>query len=240
MATMYCDEWHLRLWSGFYDAVRSGHSAAERLFGGDVFAYLSAHPDQERTFDQAMSNLSAPYNAAVAAICDCSGVSTLVDVGGGEGSLLVTLLRSNPSLRGVLYDREPVIERARARLGEAGMGERCNLAAGDFFESVPAGGDAYIIKNVLHDWDDERATRLLSNCRAVMAPEARLWIVEMIIPPGNNPVLGKLLDMHMLLIGGRNRTESDFRVLLGSAGFRLNRIIPTAAPVSVVEALPLV
>jgi len=157
---------------------------------------------------------------------------------GGDGSLLAAILRANPGLRGVLFDRPRAVEEARHPLKEAGLGGRCEVVAGDFFVSVPAGGDAYILKRVIHDSDDERAGAILRNCHRAMPEHGRLLVIELVLPPGNDPSLGKLFDLLMLVdLGGRERTEADYRTLLTGAGFELTAVTPTPSLVSVVEGV---
>jgi hypothetical protein len=162
-----------------------------------------------------------------------------VDVGGGNGSLLIETLKRHPHQRGVLFDRPDVIERASAGLKAAGLEGRCTAVSGDFFVSVPPGGDASLMRHIIHDWDDERARVILKNCRAVMPASGRLLLVESVIAPGDTPDWFKLLDLTMLvLLGGMERTEAEFSALLASAGFRLARVLRTRAEVCVIEGLP--
>jgi predicted O-methyltransferase YrrM len=160
-------------------------------------------------------------------------------VGGGRGSFLASILRANAEMRGMLFDQPHVIAGAREYLDAAGLGQRCDLVGGDFFESVAAGGDAYVLKRVIHDWDDARASQILERCRRAMQPTGRLLVVETVIPPGNEPSFGKLLDVHMLVWpGGKERTEAEYRALLEAAGFELTRVVPTRSSLSVVEGIP--
>jgi hypothetical protein len=185
-----------------------------------------------------MTSRSAQENDAIAAACDFSALGTIIDVGGGHGSLLAAILRANPGLRGVLFDRPQAVAEARHQLEAAGLGGRCEVVAGDFFVSVPAGGDAYILKRVIHDWDDDRAGAILRNCQRAMPEHSRLLVIELVLPPGNDPSLGKLFDLLMLVdLGGRERTEADYRTLLAGAGFELTAVTPTPSLVSVVEGM---
>jgi hypothetical protein len=165
---------------------------------------------------------------------------SVVDVGGGNGTLLAAVLRQYPGLQGVLFDQPHVVVEAPAVLDPAGVAERCRIEAGDFFTAVPAGGDIYILSWILHDWDDARATDILVQCRHAMPAQARLLVVERVIPPDNDPSLGKVADIHMLLTnaGGRERTEDEWRALLGAAGFHLQSSTPIGRGFSVLEALP--
>ena len=164
----------------------------------------------------------------------------MVDVGGGQGGLLSAILAANPEVRGVLFDLPHVAAMAQQHLESAGLASRSLASAGDFFKEVPPGGDLYLLRKVIHDWDDENARRILRACRAALADSARLLIVEMVIPDDNAPAYGKLLDLLMLVYsGGRERTEQEYRMLLESAGFSLARIIATTSTVSIIEAVPL-
>src|SRR5439155_8127989 len=170
-----------------------------------------------------------------------SGINSLVDVGGGNGSLLTAVLRRTPSLRGVLYDLPHVIERAKPNIAAAGLEARCTTVAGSFFESVPPGHDAYLMRHIIHDWDDGKALTILRNVRRAIQPRGKLLLVESVIPPGNDASWSKLLDLNMLLIpGGRERTEVEYRQLYSAAGFRLTRIEPTETEISMIEGKPLV
>ena len=186
-----------------------------------------------------MTNLSVIQSATIAASYDFSSIQTLVDVGGGEGLLIASILKSNPTLKGVLFDRPHVIERAKPFLEAEGLLERCQQAAGNFFESVPEGGDAYILKYIIHNWDDEKAIAILKQCHKVIPDNGKLLVAEKVIPPGNQPFTGKFFDLHMLTVtSGRARTEAEYRALLGKAGFKLTRIFPTQEEVSIMEGIP--
>jgi predicted O-methyltransferase YrrM len=183
-----------------------------------------------------MTGRAASADVAIASDYDFSDVRTIVDVGGGHGLMLAAILRAWPQMRGVLLDRPSVAEGARERVAAAGLADRCQVLGGDFFESVPSGSDCYVLANVIHDWDDDRAVAILQVCHAAMQPGSRILIVEAILPAGNAPHPGKIGDVQMLVItGGQERTEHQFRTLLTSSGFTPSRVVPTASPVSVVE-----
>ena len=185
-----------------------------------------------------MTSISAMENPAIAAAYDFSAFGKLIDVGGGHGSLMTAILKKTPRLRGVVYDRSEVIETARKSTAalDPEIAARCELVAGDFFESVPSGADACIMKYILHDWEDELCVKILSNCRRALGPKGKVLVVDNVIPPGNEPHWGKMLDINMLVLtGGRERTEKDFASLFAKAGFRLERVIATAGPLSIVE-----
>ena len=175
-----------------------------------------------------------------AAAYDFSGFKKIIDVGGGYGGLLTSILKPHPSIRGVLYDRAPIIAGAREQIDTAGLSERCELMVGDFFEAVPSGGDAYVMLRILHDWDDDRDLVILRNCHRAMAEQGKLLVVETVLPPGNEPSLAKFADLTMLVIrvGARERTEAEYGDLLAHASFKLARVIPTAGLHSVLEAVP--
>jgi hypothetical protein len=220
--------------------VRTGHAAFDRAHGQTFFAYLLEHPDAADNFNAAMTGFAEATRTAVADSYDFSIFDTLVDVGGGHGALLAKVLESTPGLRGMLFDLPAVVEGARRELDARGLGDRCDFVAGDFFTAVPAGAEGYLLTGILHDWDDPRSLAILRSCRRAIRPDGRLLIGEQVIPDDPEPFFGKLLDLEMLvLIGGRERTETEYRALLERAGFALQRVIPTAAATSILEAIPL-
>jgi hypothetical protein len=232
-------EEHYRCWGELLYSVQTGQSAFEKLYGQPIFQYLASHPRQARIFDEGMVGVHGVETKAMLDAYDFSGIGTLVDVGGGNGSLLMTTLQRYPSLRGVVFDRPDVIERARASIKAAGSENRCTLTGGNFFESVPSGGDAYLMRHIIHDWNDEQCRTILRNCRKAVPPSGKLLLIESVIPPGNEPCFAKLLDLTMLAIpGGMERTETEYRELLAGAGFRLSRVVATTANVDVIECVP--
>jgi hypothetical protein len=238
VATMAGEPWTWRPWGDLYRSVQTGEPAFDRIFGVPTFTYLAENPGAAAVFDEAMTGWSTENSAAVAAAYDFSGIGTLTDVGGGHGYLLATILKANPPLRGILFERPGVVEGAKARIAVEGLRDRCRVVTGDFFASVPDGGDACILKSVIHDWDDQQATTILQNCRRAVGPGGRVLLAEQVIPPGNDPHLGKLLDLEMLIMaGGQERTEAEFRDLLAAAGLRLTRVVPTASPMCVIEGV---
>lgn len=239
LARMLGAPWHWRTFEGVLSSVRTGQPALDGMGGQPLWAFLAEHPDQEQIFDHAMTSFSSVEHDAIREAWDFTTTGTLVDVGGGRGHLLATLLREHPGLRGVLFDRPSVVATKKDAIHDMGLDARCERAGGDFFESVPSGGDAYLIKYVLHNWNDERVDTLLRTCRRAMKPSARLLLVEQIVQPGNSPDPVKLLDLEMLvLVGGRERTEEEFRRMLAAAGFSLLRVVPTRVPLSILEAAP--
>jgi ubiquinone/menaquinone biosynthesis C-methylase UbiE/predicted transcriptional regulator len=238
MAIMSGEE-HYRCWGELLYSVQTGQTAFEKLYGQPIFPYLASHPRQARIFDEGMVGVHGAETKAMLDAYDFGGIGTLVDIGGGNGSLLLATLEHYPSLRGMVFDRPDVIERARANVKSAGLENRCTLAGGNFFETVPAGGDAYLMRHIIHDWNDEQCRTILRNCRKVVPPSGKLLLIESVIPPGNEPCFAKFLDLTMLAIpGGMERTEAEYRELLASAGFRLARVVPTTGNVDVIECVP--
>jgi O-methyltransferase/methyltransferase family protein len=231
---------HWRAWEGVLHSVRTGQPAFDHVFGIPLFQYFPTHPEAARIFDDAMTSRSGQENTAILAAYDFAAAHTVVDVGGGQGTLLASILEVHPHARGVLFDLPHVIAPARTHIERAGQAARWECVAGDFFTAVPTGGDCYLLKKVIHDWDDERAQRILTNCRTAMSSAGRLLLMEPLIPPGNEASFNKLLDLLMLVwnAGGRERTEREHQGLLASAGFHLSRVIPTRSGISIIEAVP--
>ncbi len=231
-------DFHWGAWSDLLYSIRTGQSAFEHVHGMRFFDYLAKHADAEARFGAWMTRSSELNNPAIVNGYDFSGFRTIVDVGGGQGSLLVAILRANPNARGVLFDVAGVIEAARQ--GEAGrLGERCEMVEGSFFESVPRGGDLYLLKTVIHDWDDELAVRILTSCREAMSAQSRLLVIESIVPDGNQPHFSKFMDLNMLVLnhGGRERREGEYRLLFDRAGLELTSVRDTASPFDLIEGV---
>jgi O-methyltransferase domain/Dimerisation domain len=226
-------------WAQLVHGVKTGEIPFFKAHGVPVFEYLEKHPESLKVFGETMTNVSSTENPAIAAAYKFTGIRTLVDVGGGNGSLLATILKANPKLKGVLFDQPSVTTRARQdrHVTAKGIAERCALESGNFFEAVPKGGDAYLMKRTLHDWDDERCAKILGNCRDAMSEKGKVLVVDAVIAPGNEPDRGKLLDIQMLVIGGRERTKQEFAALFRNAGLKLTRVVPTKCPLSVVEGV---
>jgi O-methyltransferase domain/Dimerisation domain len=238
MAVMMGEE-HFRAWAELLYSVRTGKIAFDKVFGQPVFEFLSQNPEQAAIFDKAMVGVHGRETSAMLDVYDFSKFTSLADIGGGNGSTLSGILKRHPKIHGTLFDLPGVIQRAGAAVEAAGLSDRIHLVAGDFFEAVPGGVDAYVLRHIIHDWDEEKATRILANVRQAIREDGRLLVVESVIPPGNEPFFGKLLDVTMLVIpGGQERTEQEYRDLFGKAGFRLARIVPTATEVSVIEGVP--
>lgn len=233
------------LWSGgvsyqvfgaLEHSVRTGEPAFERLFGAEFFDYLAAHPDDGAVFDEMMAGNTAGVAPLVAAR-DFGAARTVVDVGGGRGELLAAVLRAHPHLRGVLVEHPRLLDAAREGVRAAGVADRCQVVAGDVMDAVPPGGDVYVLKSVLHGLDDGEAARALASCRRALGDGGTLLVVEFVLPPGNEPFPGKLMDLLMLVGGrGRERTEAEFRALLEGAGLRLAGVEASPYGYSILEA----
>lgn len=232
-------QWVSRAVAELPRVVASGETGMQLAFGMPVFEYLTQHPQESADFNRTMIAFAAAELPAVAEAYDFSGVHRIVDVGGGTGALLATVLGRYPLVSGVLFDRPSVIDEAHATLTEHGVTERCEVVGGDFFESTLPSGDVYLMSHIVHDWDDDRCVAILRNCRKTIDPEGRLLLIEMVLPPGDEPHPAKMFDMYMLVLSaGMERTAEEYGELLHRGGFRLTRIVPTQSAVSVIEALP--
>jgi hypothetical protein len=235
LALMAGDE-QFRTWAEIDYSISTGNVAFDKVFGKPVFDYLADHPDKARIFDAAMVGIHGRESDAILKAYDFSAFGVVADIGGGNGSQMAQILGKHQRMKGILFDLPHVIERARARIQAASLLERCQLVSGSFFEAVPEGADAYVLRHIIHDWDEEKCLTILRNCHGAMRPSSKVLVIESVIPPGNEPFPGKFLDLVMLLIpGGKERTETEYRALFSRAGFELTRIVPTGAEVSVVE-----
>jgi O-methyltransferase domain len=232
------DDWHWSAWGSVVDSVRTGKSAMSlKHQSPHCFDYLSRNKASSDLFNAAMGGYAAQAHAAVVDAYDFTGVDLIMDIGGGHGTLLSTILEHVPSARGLLMDRAEVLEGAPAVFAQFGVTHRCQAVPGDFFKSIPAAGDVYILSSILHDWADVDALMLLRNLRAALHPKAKVLIVEHIVPDGNESHPAKFIDLEMTLItGGRERTAREYAKLLDGADLSVTRIIPTAAAVSIIEA----
>lgn len=239
-ATMVGMPFHRYPWTDLYETVLTGESAFDRVHGTKVFDYLAEHPEDAAIFDAAMTSISTNESVSIAKAYDFSRFNTIVDVGGGRGGLLAAILSANPHLQGVLFDVPTVVAGIDDELAAAEVVGRCEVVSGDFFDSVPDGADAYLLSAIIHDWDDDQAVQILRTCRAAMTDRACMLLAEIVLPEGPAPSIGKLADLEMLVMtaGGRQRTEAELRALLGRAGLRLTRTIPSTSMVSLVEAVP--
>ena len=229
--------WHS--WEEIIYSLETGKTGFEKAFGMPIFDYLAHHPEDASNFSEAMVGFHGAEPPAVAAAYDFSGVHTVVDVGGATGNMLAAILSRHAGPRGVLFDRPHVVGNAPALLKAHGVDARVTIEPGDFFQTVPAGGDVYLLSHIIHDWNEEQCLTILGHVRKAIKPDGRLLIVETVLPPGDTPHQGKIQDMVMLVLpGGQERTEEEYATLLGKASFRLNRVVPTESVVSVVEAVP--
>lgn len=238
-AVMQGEQWVWRSLGEMLHSARTGGPGFDKVYGMPVFDYYAAHPEAARVTAESHASRGAAENAAILAAWDFSAARTVVDLGGGQGSLLTAILRAHPAARGVLFDLPHMVAMARSLLETAGLAGRCEAVAGDFFAAVPPGGDLYLMKKVVHDWDDAATLAILRSCRAAIPAEGRLMLAEWVIPPGNTPHFSKRLDLLMLVYtGGRERTEAEHAGLLAQAGFSMGRVIPTATALSLIEAVP--
>jgi hypothetical protein len=227
-------------WDGLDHAVRTGEPGFTKVFGKPVFEYLGAHPELAPAFDAGMTSMHGHETEAMIKAYDFGDVQVLADIGGGNGSLLGAVLQHYPRMRGMLFDLGHVVGRAKAYLKRFDIGERCQVIEGSFFETVPPGADAYLLRHILHDWTDEQCRQILGLCRAAIPAHGRLLVVECLIPTGNDPSSSKDYDMTMMVFpGGLERTEAEFRALFKQAGFELASVTPTSTMVSVLEAKPI-
>jgi hypothetical protein len=239
-AQMMVEEYNWRAWGSLLQGVRTGERPFDEIYGMPLFDWMKGQPEHERIFSQSMASLSATENEAIAKAYDFSRFETLVDVGGAHGHLLAAILRRHKRLRGVLFDQPQVVEGATKSgfFSAPDVARRSEFRGGSFFDGVPQGADGYVMKYVIHDWDDELSRRILRHCRAAMAPGGRVLVVDHVITRGNKPDWGKQLDINMMVLpGGQERTKEEFQKLLAASGLRLTRVVPTASPLSILEAV---
>lgn len=239
LAVLYGDEWLWRAYGQMLHSVQTGRPGFDHVHGLPFYDYLNQVPAAATAFQTGMSEYSRLEAAAIAAAYDFGTHATVVDVGGGQGTLLATLLRAHPGVSGVLFDLPDTVASAGDAFTQAGVASRATCVGGDFFAAVPPGGDVYLLKSVLHNWPDDDAKRVLACCRRAMASHARLVIAERIVPSDNAASDAKLFDINMLVVmGGQERTEAEYQELLTAAGFDQCRVIPTNSPLSLIEARP--
>ena len=232
-------EIHYQACANLLHSVQTGSPAFNNVFGASLFDYLRQNVDAADAFNQGMANVSSMLAYAVLMAYDFAGISSIVDIGGGQGNLLGRILQFNPEMRGTVFDTPSTIERTKQQLGDNAWGGRSSYVTGDFFTSVPEGADAYLLCGVIHDWDDDRAITILRNCRSAMTKNSRVLLVDMIVPDAVSASFSKFLDLNMLVMnGGRERTKAEFCALLEAADYKVTRIVPTMAPHSVIEAVP--
>ncbi|MGW4631533.1 methyltransferase [Nocardia sp. NPDC004415] len=230
---------HRSHWSHLTDAVRTGEAVGPAIDGSSFFEYAATHRDVGELFDRAMTSIGTLSTEPLLAAYDFGRFGTLVDVGGGQGGLLTEILGRHPAARGIVFDLPTVVDDLAAELEAAGLSQRCAVEAGSFFEKVPDGGDAYLLKHILHDWSDEQAEQILRTIRLAMNRSTTLLVIELVLPEDDRPHPGKFIDLEMLVNtdGGHERTETQFRELLARSGFTLTRTVHTAAPDCVLEAV---
>jgi hypothetical protein len=228
LAIMYAEEQY-HAWGEFLYSVRTGRPAFEHQFQLGVFEYFAQNPAAGRVFNEAMSGLTSQTADALAKAYDFSALKIIVDIGGNLGTILAAIFREYPNAQGILFDRQNVVFAAAEYLAKAGLDKRCRCVGGDFFASVPTGGNAYLLASILHDWDDDRCVTILTKCREVMPPDGKLLVVELVLPPGDVPHPGKWVDLHMLVMAsGRERTETQYKNLFISGGFNLTQVARNA------------
>ena len=227
-----------QVWAELLYSVRTGENAFRHVHGTDLWTYRASHPEENAIFNRSMASNAGRWSAAFGAAYDFGRFHTLVDVGGGDGTLLAAILAAHPGLNGVVFDQPHVVARAPALLAEAGVAERCRVVGGDFFAAVPSGGDAYVLRAVIHDWEDEEAGRILAAVRQAIRVDGTLLLVERVLAPPNEGPEGKFSDLNMLVTaGGHERSAEEFATLLAAARFQLSRIVPTGQ-YAVIEAAP--
>jgi hypothetical protein len=230
-------DWMWRAWGGLMHSVTTGETAFDHVYGESTWSWFATHPVDAQLFDLHMEGITSADTRAILAAFDFAPFPTIVDIAGGQGALLVAILRQHAHLRGVLFNLARVIDSARDRIAPE-LASRIDLVPGDFFEAVPRGGDLYILKNILHDWDDNRTRDVLTSCQRAMRPETKMLIIEQLICGPNQPCPGKMSDIQMLVrAGGRNRTEEEYRTLLAPCGFEVERAISTDAGPDILVAV---
>jgi hypothetical protein len=234
---LMASDWWFRGWNELIYSLQTGKPGFEKSLGMPVFDYLAQHPADASLFSEAMVGIHGEEPKAIAAAYDFSPFKTIVDVGGATGHLLTTIIAKTPGAKGILYDLPHVVREAPPMIESRGVKDRVTIAPGSFFDSVPPGGDAYILSHIIHDWTEEQCLKILGNVRKQLKPDGRVLLIEMVLPEGNTPHPGKVLDIMMLVgPGGQERTPAEYNALFAKAGLKLIRIVPTASPVSVVEA----
>ena len=224
-------------WGNLLYSAKTGKEGFDKTFGKPFFQYMTEHPDRHAIYDKAMMVHGIAETEPMLDAYDFSVFETVMDLGGGNGLMLTAILNRHPAIKGILFDLPAVVDRAKKTFSDSDLSDRCRIVGGDFFTSVPS-ADVYVLRHIIHDWDDDDAASILRNCRNSMNPKGRVLLVETVIPPMNEPCFGKWLDLMMLIVGGRERTEEQYRQLLTQAGLKLNRIISTAHEISIVEAVP--
>jgi hypothetical protein len=231
-------EVHYDAWGNIMHSVKTGEIAFDNHFGMDIWQYFQKDTEKAENFNRYMASSSEQLNQAISTEYDFSPYKKLIDVGGGIGGMISAILEKNPGLNGAIYDAPSVVEQAKGFLASKGLSERCEPIAGDFFQSVPTGGDIYSMRWILHDWEDSKSLTILENIKQVLPANGKLLLAEAVVPEVGEPHFSKFFDLIMLVMtGGRERTEKEWRVLLEKAGYRIERIIPTNSFLSIIEAV---
>ena len=233
-------EEHYPAWGELLHSVRTGGIAFDKAFGENCWDFFAKNPENAQIFNDAMSGMTAQANEALHAVYSFSGINKIMDAGGGHGGLITSILQKNPGMTGILFDSPQVIAGAKEKIAASDIADRCELVGGDFFQSVPSGADTIILKWIIHDWNDEQSVAILKNCHRALPENGKLILVEAVVPESSEPHFSKFIDLNMLIMtGGRERTESEFRQLYEDSGFKLTRVVPTESPFSVIEGVKL-
>ncbi|MBX7171550.1 MAG: hypothetical protein K1X72_11385 [Pyrinomonadaceae bacterium] len=232
-------EVHYAAWGNIMHSVKTGEIAFDNHFGMDVWEYFETDPEKAQNFNKYMAKSSESISQAIVESYDFSKVQKIIDVGGGLGGMISAVLRANPNLSGILFDAPSVVEKSKEFLAGAGVAERCETIGGNFFESVPSGGDLYTMRWIIHDWDDEKSVTILKNIRQVLPENGKLLLLEAVVPASGEPHFSKFMDLIMLtMTGGRERTAKEYETLLAKAGLKVTNVIPTNSFMSIVESVP--
>lgn len=236
LALMLGSEWHTRAWSNIRHCLESRESAFEGVYGQNLFEYFQQHPQEEAVFNETMTSQSQKQVAAISQAYDFSNAATIIDIGGGHGLLLSQILLDNPELKGILFDQQSVIQKAPVLPRAEKLEGRFRTETGSFFHRVPEGADIYILKHIIHDYDDDEAAKILRNCRDAMTPKSRILVMDIVLTQTTATFLRSWTDLEMMvLLNGKERTADEFSNLFNSAGLKLNRIIPTRSEISIIE-----
>ena len=237
-AEMITNDTQFQMWAELSYSVNTGKQSFDKVFGSPVFDYYASNKKAGSLFNEAMTSLSLGAGMAVLEAYDFSGIHKLVDVGGGQGFLLASILKKYPTMHGILFDTTSMVNASAVILQQHNVAYRCETTGGDFFQAVPSGGDAYLMKHIIHDWNDTQCITILQNCRKAIRENGKILIIEMIVPDGNEPSISKLLDLQMLaILPGRERTVNEYRSLFEHSGFNLTKIISTKSPYSIIEGI---
>jgi len=231
-------EEHYPAWGELLHSVRTGEIAFDKAFGEPVWEFFAKHPENARIFNDAMSGMTAQAEGALHQAYDFSGINTIMDVGGGHGGFITSILARYPNMRGILFDAPQVVEGAKPKITASPIAERLKIMGGDFFQEVPSEADAITMKWIIHDWNDEQSVAIMKNCYNALPQNGKLILVEAVVPEGDEMHIAKFVDLNMLVMtGGRERTEAEYRQLYEAAGFRLTRVVPTESPFSAIEGV---